>query len=113
MARRVHGLLHRMFVWAINRGIVEKNPVAGIERGKEVKRDRVLSNDELVKVWNSDARHPFNQAIKLLILTGAREREIGDLRWDEIDGDTIVLPGARTKNGEPHRYRYRSRRSTF
>lgn len=103
MARRIHALLHRLFVWAINRGIVEKNPAAGIERGKEVKRDRVLTDAELVKVWNGDAGYPYNDAIKLLILTGAREREIGDLRWDEIDGDTIVLPGARTKNAEPHR----------
>jgi integrase len=103
MARRVHALIHRLFVWAINRGIVEKNPAAGIERGKEVRRDRVLTDAELVKVWKCDAGHPFTQAVKLLILTGARRSEIGDLRWDEIDGDTIALPGSRTKNGEPNR----------
>lgn len=38
----------------------------------------------------------------MLILTGARREEISQLRWSEIDGDTIKLSGARTKNGEPH-----------
>src|SRR5262249_38157364 len=38
--------------------------------------------------------------IKLLILTGTRRTEIGDLRWSEIDFDAklITLPAARTKN---------------
>ena len=58
IAHHIHALLHRLFVWAINRGIVEKNPAAGIERGKEVKRDRVLTDAELVKVWNGDAGYP-------------------------------------------------------
>jgi integrase len=35
-------------------------------------------------------------------LTGARREEIAGLRWSEIDGDTIKLEGARTKNSEAH-----------
>ena len=35
-------------------------------------------------------------------LTGARRTEIGDLKWSEIESDTIKLAGDRTKNGEPH-----------
>jgi integrase len=38
----------------------------------------------------------------MLILTGARREEIGQLRWSEIDNNTIKLAGSRTKNGEPH-----------
>jgi integrase len=37
-----------------------------------------------------------------LILTGQRREEIGGLRRDEIDGDRIVLPPARTKNKREH-----------
>src|SRR5262245_38311632 len=68
------------------------------------KRDRVLSDDELLAVWNAAGKigWPFGDAIRLVILTGARREEIGQLRWSEIDSNEIKLSGARTKNGEPH-----------
>ena len=40
--------------------------------------------------------------VRLLLLTGQRMREIGDLRWDEIGDDEIVLPASRTKNHRAH-----------
>jgi integrase len=104
-ARRLHGHLHRLFKWAIGRDIITLNPLAGVDKpGASVKRDRVLSDDELVKVWNGAERlgWPYGPAFQLLILTGARREEIGRLRWAEIDNNTIKLEGSRTKNGEPH-----------
>ena len=55
-------------------------------------------------VWRGAARlgWPFGPALQLLALTGARREEIGALRWSEIRGDQIELPGARTKNGQAH-----------
>ena len=38
----------------------------------------------------------------MLTLTGARRDEIAQLKWSEIDGDTIKLEGDRTKTGVPH-----------
>ena len=55
----------------------DENPMADIERTRTASRDRVLSNDEMVAVWNGDAGHPFNAAIKLLLLTAAPD---GDRR---------------------------------
>ena len=74
--------------------------MADIERTRTASRDRVLSNDEMVAVWNGDAGHPFNAAIKLLLLTGARQMEIGGLRWDEISDEGINLPASRDKEGK-------------
>ena len=72
MSRRVHAILHRLFAWAVGRGIVAANPLTGIEKhGNETKRERVLTDAELLKVWNGDAGDPYSAAIKLLILTGA------------------------------------------
>jgi integrase len=105
MARRVHGHLHRLFVWAVGRDIITANPMTGLPMpGAETRRDRVLTDDELVTVWKGATalRFPFGPAFQLLILTGARREEIGRLKWSEIDGDTINLKGDRTKNGEPH-----------
>jgi integrase len=102
-ARRVFGRLHRLFKWHVGRGNIAANPLADAPKpGTETKRDRVLSDAELKTVWDAANEWPFGAAIRLLILTGARRSEIGDLRRYEIDGDTIRLRGERTKNGEPH-----------
>jgi integrase len=104
-ALRLYAHLHRMFQWALGRGIVEKNPVTALPKpAEETKRDRVLSDQELVAVWNAAEKigYPFGPASQLLILTGARRQEIGALRWSEIEDGVIHLSGARTKNGEPH-----------
>jgi integrase len=106
MARRVLAYVHRLFRWAKGRGIIESNPAADLPKpGREIARDRVLTDDELAAVWkNAEALGwPYGDAIRLLILTGARRSEISDLQWPEVDGSTIKLTGARTKNGEPHK----------
>ncbi len=104
-ARRLHAHLHRLFKWAVGRGIIASNPMADMPKpGSETKRDRVLNDVELDAVSKGAEQlgWPFGDAIRLLILTGARRQEIGGLRWSEIDGDTIKLDGTRTKNSEPH-----------
>ena len=42
--------------------------------------------------------------VRLLILTGQRRGEVSGMRWEEVnlDAGTWSLPGARTKNGQPH-----------
>jgi integrase len=102
-ARRVYAHAHRFFKWCVSRGIITSSPMEGLEKpGAERSRDRVLSDDELARVWRGAEDGPFGTITKLLILTGARRDEITSLRWDEIQGDVITLEGARTKNGKPH-----------
>ena len=42
--------------------------------------------------------------VQLLILTGQRRGEVGDMRWEEIDTThrLWVLPASRAKNGHEH-----------
>ena len=102
MARRVQTNVRRFFGWCTERGMIPVNPVASMERVAQVKsRERVLCDKELAEVWSA-CDGMFGLATRLLILTGARREEIGQLKWSEIDGDTIVLEGDRTKNGEAH-----------
>ena len=104
-ARRLHSHLHRLFKWSTGRGIITANPMADLPKpGSETKRERVLSDDELVTVWKAASKlaWPFGDAIRLLILTGARRQEIGGLRWAEVQGASLRLAGERTKNSEPH-----------
>src|SRR5262249_36641812 len=105
MARRLHAHLHRLFRWAVGRGIIETNPMAHLPKpGSEVKRDRVLTDAELALVWNGSAKigWPFGSILQLLILTGARREEIRGVHWSEIKGDTIILGRERTKGDQAH-----------
>jgi integrase len=43
------------------------------------------------------------RALEFLILTAARTGELLGARWDEIDGNTWMIPGERTKSGKTHR----------
>jgi integrase len=104
MARRLHSHLHRLFRWSVGRGIIEVNPMADLPKpGQAVKRDRVLSDAELAAVWKAaeNTAWPYGSAVRLLILTAARREEVGALRWSEIHGDEIRIPGERSKSGEP------------
>ena len=95
--------VHRLFRWAVSRGIIDSNPAADLPKpGKETRRERVLDDDELKMVWAAADKvgWPYGSAVQLLILTGARRAEISELRWSEVNGELISLKGARTKNGE-------------
>ena len=105
MARRVHGRLQRLFNWATSEDLLSANPMSGLNKpGYEVERERVLTDRELVEVWRGceAMAWPFGPAIQLLILTGARRSEIGDLRWAEVEEDQIVIPASRYKTDQPH-----------
>ena len=81
------------------------NPVAGIKaRAEASSRERVLIEAELRAVWHACGDDDYGRIVKLLILTGQRKTEIGDLTWNEINETDrqIELPGSRTKNKRPH-----------
>jgi len=109
VANRLHAVLSSFFRWAASQNVrlVPVNPCSGLNRPtKETSRERVLSDDELRRVWAAagELGHPYTGIVRLLVLTGQRRNEIADLRWSEIDLENRVLhfPRERTKNGRPH-----------
>ena len=67
-------------------------------------RDRVLTQDELRKLWLNLGDGHFADIVRLLLLTGQRRSEIGGLTWTEVDfgRKLIVLSPERTKNSRQH-----------
>ena len=67
-------------------------------------RDRVLTQEELRKLWHSLGDGHFADIVRLLLLTGQRRTEIGGLTWPEVDLERklIVLAPERTKNRRRH-----------
>ena len=103
-ANRVRATRSACFSWAMREGLALSNPVANTNRREERPRERVLSNDELQAIWNAAGDAVYGTIVKLLILTGQRRSEIGELRWSEVDLERHVLnfSAERTKNKRPH-----------
>ena len=101
-ANRVLALLSKMFSIAMTQRWREDNPARGIERFPEEKRDRWLTTDELSRLSDALDHHPNQNAanaVRLLILTGARRTEVLSATWEQIDFDRGVWtkPSAHTK----------------
>ncbi len=94
--------LSAMYGWAMGEGLCESNPVVATNNPAEglLSRDRVLSDNELATVWRACGDDDFGKIVRLLILTGCRRDEIGELVWPEINLDTgaLTIPGKRIKN---------------
>jgi integrase len=101
-ANRTRASLSAMFAWAMGEGLAAVNPVANTNRREEKPRDRVLSDAELLTIWQSLEDDDYGTIVKILMLTGQRKGEIAGLRWSEVGNGMITLPAERTKNGKPH-----------
>lgn len=101
-ANRALALLSKMFSLAVAWGWREDNPVTGIPKFPEEKRDRWLKDEELSRLFqalDSSPNHRAAMAIRLLILTGSRRGEVLNATWDQFDLDQGVWtkPSAHTK----------------
>jgi integrase len=105
VANRVLSVVRRLCNWALERDIIDTSPCAGVKPpSAEQPRDRVLTDEELVRVWGAadQLSYPFGALVKLLILTGQRRGEVAGMRRSELKGDLWTLPAERTKNGKQH-----------
>jgi integrase len=105
-ANRTLAALSKFFNWLVARDALAFSPVTGVEPPhKEEVRTRILSDDELRALWFAcEHEGALGQAIRMLILTGARRNEIGHMAYSEIDKQCRVwmLPAARSKNKRVH-----------
>jgi integrase len=104
-ANRSRATLHAMFTWAEGLGKIDEMPRFPAKVLKvEPRRDRVLSLEELRTIWTNAGNGDFGAIVRLLILTGQRRNEVGQMRRAELDLGRALwsLPGARTKNGKSH-----------
>src|SRR5262249_37588423 len=107
VANRVFSVVRKLCNWALERDIIDASPCAGVKPpSAEQSRDRVLTDEELARVWSAADRlsYPFSALIKLLILTGQRRGEVAGMCWSELDRDAGLwtLPAGRVKNARGH-----------
>ena len=105
-ANRVLSLVSIIFAFAVEHGLVDENPAAGL-RGvvKAQPRERILSAEELSIVWRNLPRAPWALALKLALVTGQRMGAVLSAEWEEFDleGRTWTVPATEgRKNKKPN-----------
>jgi integrase len=96
-ARNLHGLISRLFDWAIRQREfgLKTNPAANIPIadivGQKTSRERVLNDEETRAFWCAAERMPYpaGPVYQLLALTGLRLNEVAEASWAEFS-PTVV-----------------------
>jgi integrase len=119
-------LVRKLFSFALDQGIIDAHPCLRMQLpcGKPIPRTRALTTAQDLRVlWRiTEPGSPWTRelansalrkrrfieaeadALRLLLLTGARASEVTDMPWSELDLDaaTWALPASRSKNKRTH-----------
>lgn len=108
-ATRTMGLLGAVFQFAVKRGMRPDNPVRGVERHADGRRDRRASADEYAALGEALRTMPETvwpiavAAAHFLCVTGWRRGEMLALKWSEVDLATRTAGLEDTKTGKSMR----------
>jgi integrase len=98
-------ILRAFIRWAHRKHYLDINPMERMQAPHSyVPRQRVLTNEELKRVWTAAGDDAFGKIVKLLILTGQRVGEITKLTGRMVSEDAITLPSWLTKNSREHTF---------
>ena len=109
-ANRVRALVSRIYTFGAEQRLVlaNVNPVLGVKKPtKETTRDRVLTDDEIRRLWEACAtQNPYVCAwFRLRLVTAQRGGELLQMRWQDIDARSHfwTIPAEFVKNAHGHR----------
>ena len=133
MANRVLAVVRKMLNFAVDHDWIDANPASRIQKpAPERSRDRVLSPDEIRRLWRilsnpptttdkpapgckrargtkdeplCPVSAPLAALLKTRLLLAQRGGEVARMRWADVDLQKRcwTIPASDTKNGEPHR----------
>ncbi len=103
-ASRTVGLLGGILTFAVKVRVRPDNPVRGVARYTDARRERYLSGEELARLGDALTAFESGQpvavaAIRLLALTGLRRSEALTLQWTFVDSAAGCLRLPTTKTG--------------
>ncbi len=108
-AKKTLADLRQMFGFAIDRDYIDVDPTARIKKakiGKDVERDRVLSEPEVIELFQklrtAGMADTSQLALMLQLATVTRIGEILSARWAHVDFERRTWTLPETKNGKSH-----------
>jgi integrase len=108
-AKKTLADMRQMFGFALDRDYVDADPTARVKKtriGADVERDRVLSEAELILLFQKLPRSGLAATSQLALLiqlaTAARIGEVLTARWEHVDFERQNLTLPETKNGKRH-----------
>lgn len=87
--------LAAMLGWARNRGHVENNPTLGVERNREMPRDRYVTDDEFMKVLDNQPQ-AIQDLMMITYLTGLRVSDVLALRFADATDEWLYASEGKT-----------------
>jgi len=103
-ANRILQLLSSIFNCAINWEWINNNPIKGVKKFSEDRRERYLSDEEMKKLLEAlnQTSNPNATIIKLILLTGSRKSEVLSARWQDFDleNNIWIKPASLTKQNK-------------
>lgn len=82
----MHAVLRKAFNDAIGWGLVGRNPINGVKKPKEQKKEMKYYNEKQVKILLSEVDETRYSALYYIaVTTGLRQGEILGLKWSDVD----------------------------
>lgn len=101
-ANRCSSTIKLALNYAVECGLLERNPLQSVTNrvigGEEKTRNRVLSDDEIINLWNSNHKHA--PLLRFLLLTGLRISEGQSARTEHLNGNILRID--KNKSDRPH-----------
>jgi integrase len=95
--------IRAFFRWCLERGYIERVPTDQMHKPKRCEaRSRVLSPEELVRIWHACPDTDYGRIVRLCILSGQRRGQWGGMRREYIKGDFITWPREAMKMEKAH-----------
>lgn len=110
VSNHVRSALSVVMSFALERDMVEYNPVIGVKaKHKTVVRRRVLTDSEIQSLWklldeSRGVTRAMSRMLKVMLVLPSRSREVSGMCWNEIDFDAAIwtVPGTRMKSHQDH-----------
>jgi integrase len=83
------GVFRIMANWYATRHDDYTSPVIkGMQRSQKVKRERILTDDELRAVWKAaEANGVYGAFVRVALLTGQRREKLAEMKWEDVSVD--------------------------
>lgn len=102
------GACNRVMNWALKQGVLERNPIVGVEKPGREARDLVVSPRDFEVILSGILESTLKDLVELAWETGARVQELRKIeaRFVDLANSRVVFPPKEAKGKKHHRVIY-------